>query len=240
MIKQLLISSFIILSHPTYAQKVIGILQGKQEIIIKSKSQGEVMEIILPDGSHVNKGDTLAIIDNEKEQIEYELARNEFITAKEDYQKSMKLKKYISKEELTKKKNLYLTKKSSLALKHFNLKTKKITTPIRGTIARRYIKVGENISSGIEAFEVVQADKLNINLDIDAKLTQNLSIGDELEFVSELRKKIHMAQIYFIGPTIDKSSGTINVKLRLDNPRLDDGTYMYKPGEMIWLNIGTE
>ena len=61
----------------------------------------------------MKKGDIIAKLD-QKEQVELKLAKAEFHAAKDDYQKSKKLKKFMSAEELTKKKNDFLKKKNQI------------------------------------------------------------------------------------------------------------------------------
>ena len=103
----------------TYAEthQVIGLLQGKEEVLLKSKSQGELIEILIKEGQKVKKGDIIAKLDQKKEQVELKLAKAEFHAAKDDYQKSKKLKKFMSAEELTKKKNDFLKKNQIMSLK---------------------------------------------------------------------------------------------------------------------------
>ncbi len=215
----------------------IGILQGKKEIIVSSKTQGEIREIHFTEGTKVKEGDIILSIDNQKETIEYELAKNDFDSAKEDYNKSKKLKKYLSGEELTKKRNLYLSKKASFELKEYALKTKEIKTPIDGILSKIFLKEGENVGSGKEAFEVIWPDNLIIDLDINAKKAQTLALGQEVLFNREIDDGEFKAKITFVGKTVDKASGTIHIILELDNPLKEDGSYTLTPGEMVKIHF---
>ena len=92
-----------------FAHSVIGVLRGKREILIKTKSQGELRKINFLEGSMVKAGDIIAEIESEKEQLELKIALNDFKQAKSDFEKSKKLKQYLSEDELLKKKNDYLS-----------------------------------------------------------------------------------------------------------------------------------
>jgi membrane fusion protein, multidrug efflux system len=216
------------------AANVIGLLKGKEEVLIKSKSQGELVEILIKEGQTVKKGDVVARLDDKKETVELQLAQAEHDAAKTDFESSQKLKKFISKEELTKKKNTYLRKESAFKLKEIALKAKHFISPINGIVARRYIKKGESVSSGEKSFEIINMKELVINLDILAPKAQKLKLEDSVVFQTELHPgKTFKASIYHIGPVLDKASGTVNVKAELANMPLENGSYFFRPGTMI-------
>lgn len=221
-----------------HAKTVIGILEGTNEITLKSKSQGELKEIYFKEGDPVIEGDIIAELESEKEQIEMDMALNDFETAKKDFLKSEKLAEYISKDELLKKKNDYLKKENMFKLKDYNLKTKKFISPINGTFTRKYIKIGENVSSGAKSFEVIQYDELVIDLHIQAKYMNTLKIGNKLKFVQELDEtQTFYGNVFFIGPVLDKASGTVNVKLKLINPKDKSGNFILRPGMTVRVSI---
>lgn len=231
-IKTLVIGHLIFFSNAAFSYTAIGILQGKEDITLTTRSQGEVSNIHHKDGSFIKAGTIIAQLENEKELIEKNLAENEHDTAKNDYEKSLDLKKYISEDELNKKKNLYLSKKSNLDLKNYNLKTRDIISPISGVIARSYIKKGEYVSSGTKAFDIVQPENLIIDLNVDAAVIKKIKEGDKLPFKSELHSKSYQAVVVYIGSILDKASGTVNVKLKLHNP-LTANKYLFQTGEMV-------
>lgn len=231
--------NLLFLSHVALAEthQVIGLLQGKEEVLLKSKSQGELIEILVEEGQKVKKGDVIARLDRTKEQVELKLAKAEFQASKDDYEKSKKLKKFMSAEELTKKKNDFLKKKSNYELKKINLFAKSFIAPIDGIIAKRYVKIGETVSTGEKSFEIINMNELVIDLDVEAKKTTKLKLGDNLGFRSELHPdKSFKASIFHIGPVLDKASGTIKVRLSLENQRLDNN-YLFKPGTMVHVNL---
>ena len=45
------------------------------------------------------------------------------------------------------------------------------------------------------------------------------------------------AKVVFIGPVIDKASGTIRVKLSIKNTRNKDNTYVLRPGDLVNVKI---
>ncbi|MBT3979784.1 MAG: efflux RND transporter periplasmic adaptor subunit [Bacteriovoracaceae bacterium] len=237
--KTILLSA-LLLATSAWAYKVTGVLAGKQEVLIKSKSQGEITQIEKKEGTKVLAGDTLATIDDEQEQIEWKQAAEELKSAKGDYLKTKALKKYVSQEELIKKRDIYLKKKSIYELKGYNLKNTKITSPIAGVISKKFIKMGETVSNGAKTFEVINSENLIIEIDVLAEKSKNLKIGRFLSFSSDLHpKKSFKAKITFVAPTIDKASGTTRLKLELKN-NVVHGRYELKPGTLVNVHLKTD
>ncbi len=216
----------------TFAITAIGLLEGENDLVLKTRSQGIVKEIYFEEGKHVLANTVIAKMDDKREIVETELAEHEMKSALADFQNSQKLKKFLSQDELNKKNEVYLKKKSVYELKLLDLETKKITTPIAGVIARIFIKVGENISSGEKVSEVVSPEKLLIELDVDAHLLGELKVGKSLPFSTELDKQRYLAEIFFVGEILDKASGTIHVKLKVDNSK-----NLLKPGSMVKVSL---
>jgi membrane fusion protein (multidrug efflux system) len=222
----------------TYAHTVMGVVQGAKEIVIKTKSQGELKKVFFKEGSRVSKGDVIAQIDNTKELIQKKMAKSDYKLAKSDYKKSKKLKEYISKEELAKKEGIYKKRKGQYELSKLNVENKSIISPIDGVVTKSYIKVGENIGSGQQAYEVILFDELTIDLYVQAKYAKELKLGIDLPFVNELDSQAKfLGKISYISPAIDKTSGTIKIKLKLQNVKNDSGTYLLKPGVMVKVSI---
>lgn len=221
-----------------HSHTVIGVLKGEKEVVIKAKSQGELKEIKFKEGQFVKAGDIIAVIDNEKESLESDMAYNDYLLASKEYQKSKKLKEYLSDDELNKKRNDYLKKKKLYEIKKYNLASKNITTPISGIVAKEFIKQGENVSSGAKAYEVIKYDMLEIDLYVNGKYLKKLELGKKLNLKHELDKqKIYSGEITFISPVLDKTSGTVHVKLKLKNHVDSSGNFQLRPGAMVKVKI---
>ena len=137
--KRLIYLSMLI-SFSANAHVVMGILQGKKEIVVKTRSQGELLDVNFEEGQKVKAGDVLGKLDNQKEMIEKKMAYDDFVNSKDEYKKTKQLRKYVSKDELKKKKTDLSKKESLFKLKEFNLESKNIVTPIDGILTKKFIK----------------------------------------------------------------------------------------------------
>ncbi|MBI2522384.1 MAG: efflux RND transporter periplasmic adaptor subunit [Bdellovibrio sp.] len=227
-----------VLAGTAKAEIVSGILAGKEEVLIKTKIQGQIQQINFSEGQRVKEGDVLVVLDDEQQKLELELAKVEYETAKEDYIKTGQLKKYVSQEEILQKKNNYLRKKTVYELKNVSFENTRMTAPIGGVLSRIFIKKGESVGSGEKAFEIINPEDLVIELDIAADKIGKLKTQDQLNFSSEQEKgKSYKGTISYISPVIDKTSGTVRIKLELKNPTDAENKLQLKPGTLVNVEI---
>ena len=218
------------------AEEVTGILFGKQDITLKSKTQGEVTEIRRQEGDVVIENDVLAVIDDQQEKIERELAKSDYELARSDLERTKKLHKYVSKDEIDQKSAALAAKKSQFDLKEYALNNTRVTSPIAGVVARKYLERGETVAVGDKAYDVVQLEELVLKISLPAALVSKVSVGSELGFRSDIhRDRMFMARITQISPVIDAASNTIRVQLIANNPHRPDGSYELKPGMVVTL-----
>ncbi len=237
------IAVFVFMWMPSlsFSEELTGVLLGEKEILVKSRAQGQISAVQVEEGSLVKTGDLLAQLDDKQEKIERDLASVESNIASQDYQKTKQLKKYVSEEEISNKQNNYLKKKSTHDLKELSLANKKITAPIDGIVTERFIKSGETVSMGEKVFKIVQLENLIIETHAEAKDVSKFSIGQEVQFVTELYKEeIFSAKISYISPVVDASSGTVKIRALLKNKQLPDKTYQLKPGILVTIRMGKE
>ncbi|MBF0363143.1 MAG: efflux RND transporter periplasmic adaptor subunit [Oligoflexia bacterium] len=228
----------ILLQVKVFAETFPAILQSSDEVSIKSKTQGQVTKIFFKEGDLVKQNEVLAIIDDEQEKIELDSAKLEMDSAKIDFEKSQKLKKFISEDELYNKEVNYLKKKSAYELKLYSFNNTRITSPIDGLISKQNIKEWATVNSGELTYEVIKPESLVIELDIGINKSRKLKIGQSLKFKTEYEKnKNYDATVFFVGNVIDKASGTVKIKLKLENKMINQNDWELKPGSLVQLEI---
>ncbi|MEK6706361.1 MAG: efflux RND transporter periplasmic adaptor subunit [Bdellovibrionota bacterium] len=213
---------------------VSGVIMGERSVLIKARSQGELTSIAVEEGKAVQKGDLLAVIDDQQEKLDIESARIEFVTAEESYKNSKKIGKYISKEEMTKIKNDYLKKKSVYEMKKISLSNKQITASISGVVAKRYHNRGDTISSGDKLFDIVQLEDLYVDVYVEPADIKKFSTSQEVTLKTDQKtEQVLKATVSFISPIVDPGSGTIKVRATIKNRKLSDGAYELRPGLIV-------
>jgi membrane fusion protein (multidrug efflux system) len=210
------------------------LIYGKSEITVKSRAQGEITAVKVTEGQRVKRGDLIAQLDDRQERIDREVAEAELKLAKTDWDKSSKLKKYVSGDEINQKQSSYLKKKSTFELKLLDIEKKKIASPIDGIVTRLYFERGETTAAGDKFVEIVQMDDLYLIANVSSVEATRFKQGDVVPFKVEGIKDTFKATVMFTSPVIDASSDTVRVKLEAKNIRQgnskDKEDFVLKPG----------
>lgn len=228
----------LLLSVPASAETVVGILYGKQEVCVRAKTQGEIKEIKVNEGSSVKTGDVLALIDDRQKVIEYDIAKVEYENAKTTHHRAKKLGEYLSREEREQKEAQYLTKKSMFEMKEVSLENTKITSTIDGVVAKKYIDKGASVAVGDKIFDLVQLDELTLKVYLPASEARELRVGSEVAFKTEFHKeRLFFGYVTQISPVIDAVSNTMRVQLSVKNIQSPDGGGVeLRPGMVVTLS----
>ena len=117
---------------------------------IKSKSSGTIKELYIKNGSHVNKGDLIMVLENDDLYDNLETAQKSLSDANEELQN---------------------------ARDDYSLYT--ITAPFDGTITAVNILVGDNIRNDTQLAKIVNNNEVEFNIDVDELDILDLEVGQK-------------------------------------------------------------
>jgi len=185
---------------------------------------GFVKSTTLMPGKSVRKGQTLAIIENPEFvdiQQNYLEARNKYELAKSEYNRQSELyKNDISSEknmqEVTSNyKSLKVQVKALeqklalIGINPFKLNENRISrsvalvSPISGYVKAVNVSIGKSVSSSDILFEIVNSDKLFLELTLFEKDADKVSNGEKIRFFINNETEQHEAVIYQTGKSIN-------------------------------------
>ncbi len=214
------------------------LIYGRSEITMKTRSQGEIVELAAKEGQKIKRGDLIAQLDDRQEKIDKAQAESEYLLAKDDWSKTEKLKKYVSADEINQKRAGFQKKKSVYDLKMLDIEKKRLTSPIDGIVTRVYFEKGETVSAGDKFAEIVQMDDLYLIANVPSGEVDSFKQGTEVKFKVDGQPGHFDAKVIFLSPIIDASSDTVRVKLEAKNVRIGEnteGAYALKPGMVATL-----
>lgn len=166
-----------------------GATQAEEIVVLKSAAAGTVVEINFSIGSHIKKGDVLAVLDTSTIDAEIALKEEEFKVKEKLLSATKKLldEGIVSYPEYAKSQIDFLEIKQSLYLmlnekeKHF------IVSPIDGVIESKLVSVGETIAL---------KDKVAILHGLDSmKVVFNLDESEHALFTEESYAEIYIPAI---------------------------------------------
>jgi RND family efflux transporter MFP subunit len=214
------------LTYPALARAddVQGLVLPFKEVSVSSPVlQDNIKDIEVEEGDHVKKGDVLAHLLNNREQLEVARTENLIKRAQFEYDGMKKLadEKIATKDsEIEKETDLEAAKlENQMAVVALNEKT--IVSPLAGIVVQRYKEPGESVDRSEKLFDIVDIDQVYIRYYLEPGLIEKLAVGDKVPVrfpALNNGAQQFQATVSFIDPRIDAASGLFRVKLLLDNP----------------------
>lgn len=112
------------------------------------------------------------------------------------------------------------------------LERRTIVSPFDGVVSKVHRREGEFLSPlHPEVVTIIQVDKLLATFAIPSSQIGEFAVGKEFNLEMENGRTV-VAEVYRVGVSTDAQSGTVEVKLVIENPMMD-----IRSGEILTLNI---
>jgi cobalt-zinc-cadmium efflux system membrane fusion protein len=206
---------------------------------------GTVKDILVLEGTFVNKGKVLATIQN-LEVVEMQEDYNSAVANIEYLQLEYNRQKTLSDENVNPRKILQEVK-AKLAVERARAKAAKnklqalnmstngsslvpIVSPISGYVGKISIAKGAFAETGITLFEVVDNSQMHLDLDVYEKDLGSISIGQTIDFIlTNQGNKSIKGKIFGINKSFSNESKTVAVHAKInpaDSKDLISGMYV--------------
>jgi RND family efflux transporter MFP subunit len=209
-----------------------------EEVHLAPASPGRIEKINVQVSDRVAKGQVLVQMD----RTQLEQARINFLTLETDYKRvdTLKKTKSIAEQQYDQLKARYDIAKSNY---DFLLENTQLKAPFSGIISGKYFENGEIYSGSPVAsvgkpavVSLIQIDNIKAQVSISSAYFPDVKNGMKAEVISDLYPgKVFKGEIYRIYPTIDNSTKTFIVEVKIQNYELK-----LRPGMFgkIRLNFG--
>ena len=212
-----------------------GSLQGFQQAPLAARSAGYVKRWTKDIGSHVARGELLAVI--ESPEIDQQLSQAEAVRgqtasslglAKSTVERweALRKKDVVSQQELDERRSGLTQATANLAAAEANVQRlrqlqgfTRITAPFDGVITKRNVDVGDLIdSSGKPLFVLTQMDPLRVYVNVPQSYAQLVRPGQKVVITqSELRGQSFTGEVARTSASIDPTTRTMQVEVALPN-----------------------
>lgn len=151
--------------------KTNGILEANQQLIVLSETQGKIVHLYKKSGDFVKKGDTIAKVEDEPIMATVLLAEANFEQQKKDIDRFKRLNKEdaITKHDLEQAEIGLKKANADLITAQKTLSNTSVTAPVSGYINQKFITEGQFLSGGMPVCEIVDNDKLKLNVRVTEK-----------------------------------------------------------------------
>jgi membrane fusion protein (multidrug efflux system) len=195
---------------------------------VVSKTTGIVLKILVEEGMHVEKGQLLALLDDDAARNKLAQATGTLRKTQAAYDKSEKglALKITPRADYDRDKFDLETQKAVVAGAQLDVSYTRITAPISGVVARRSIKVGNLVQTNQALFQIVDMEPLQAVLNVPERDLDTLKAGQPVRMrVDALAGRAFQGTIARIAPVVDAASGTFRATCEFR-----DTTRTLKPG----------
>lgn len=205
-------------------------LEAEEEATVMAKTGGVIEQILVEEGNRVSAGQTLARLETDKLRLELARAKAAADKLEQDFKRneSVYQRNIISREAYERTKFELEGARAAVDLAQLALKESEIRAPFDGVITARFIKRGNTIQPGVQAFRVTKLDRLQANLHVPERDIHKLRAGHPVKLsVDAWPDKMFDGEIIRVNPVVDASSGTVKVtaQMKSGQPELKPGMF---------------
>lgn len=198
----------------------IGFVEPNQGVTIANELSGVVSEINFENGSEINKGHSLIVLDSKVEKANLKSKMVQLPAAEADFKRLSRLykQKSVSKQDLDNSESKYLTLKADIESLTATIDRREIDAPFDGLVGIRSINLGEYLQAGTDIVRLEDISTMKIRFTVPQTQLPRISTGQTIHvFVDAYPKQPFEGKISAIEPAVFYQSGLIQIQATIPN-----------------------
>lgn len=186
----------------------------EDQVRVLAETEGRVAALLVEEGDHVSRGQTLASLDREEAEIALAKARLRATNSRLAWERARDTmdRGLIAREEFDRLTMEHEVAKQEVAEAEWRLSRTVIRAPFGGIVTERFINSGQHLRPGDEVFSVADFDPLIARIYLPEKDVLTLEVGREVGLVLTADETVRCAgRIRQISPVVDTATGTVKV-----------------------------
>jgi RND family efflux transporter MFP subunit len=179
-----------------------------QELSLASEKAGRIVNVLVDEGSYVQKGQTVATIRVDQLSVDLQNAEANYQNAQADLQRYENAFKTggVTQQQLDQSRLNVANAKAKLEQSRINLGDASIRATISGIVNKKHIEPGTVVSPGTALFDIVNVSTLKLNVTVNEAQVPYLQIGKTVQVkASVFPDKVFSGKISFIAPKADEA-----------------------------------
>ncbi|HEY3177077.1 MAG TPA: efflux RND transporter periplasmic adaptor subunit [Candidatus Polarisedimenticolia bacterium] len=213
-------------------------LVSENEVKVLAETEGRVAELLVEEGARVARGQVLAALAREDEEITFNKAQLKSSNAKLAHERAVKAlaEDLLSRESYDKVTMDNDLAQQELAEAKWRLDKTVIRAPFDGHVTAREIRVGQHIRPGDHVFTVADFDPLIARIYLPEKEILGLSEGRDVRITLKADESMKFGgRIRQISPVVDTGTGTVKVTVEATAP-----PSAVRPGAFVTIDVVRE
>ncbi|MDP6779874.1 MAG: efflux RND transporter periplasmic adaptor subunit [Candidatus Latescibacteria bacterium] len=214
-------------------------LEAERWVDVRSRTSGQVVEILREEGDRVVRGAVLMKLDAEAARLQASQMEVAFQDALRNFQRYERIyqRKLGSQERYEEVKAQLDRSKAQLEQAQLNLSYTTISSPVTGTVTIRSVEVGNMVTNNQVVFSVADFDPLLARIRIPEKNIGKIKVGQGARITVESAPgRTFAGRVKMISPVVNPESGTIKVTIEIPGKQAG----ILRPGMFASVYIITE
>ena len=217
-----------------------GTLLAEESVDLKPEVEGEVTSIRMTEGNSVRKGDLILQIDESKQQAIVDESEADFRLSDENRKRAdiLLADGTISQQEHDQVHSAFRRAEAALNLARKRLTEYTLTAPFDGILGRRYVSIGQYVSSQTVLVSLYALDRMKLDFSVPERYSARVKPGQTLQLtVAAHGEEKFSGEIYLVEPRVDVETRTVQVRAYVPNQ-----DHHLKPGMFanVMLSIGSK
>ncbi len=200
--------------------RVSGVVEAIEDATISAEVSGRILSIV-DRGQTINRGETIASVDDRQIQTNVNAARAAFNLAEDTYNRLSRLHadSIISTQDFDAARTHRDQAKAQLEQTEKMLEDAQIAAPFSGRVEERFTRVGELINPGMPVVRVVNTNRVRVKAGVPERFSGDIGEGSSatVRFRTSTPFEID-SRISFAGNVIDPDTRSYDIEIELNNP----------------------
>ncbi|MGD8377195.1 MAG: efflux RND transporter periplasmic adaptor subunit [Acidobacteriota bacterium] len=211
-------------------------LRAERRAVVTARTAGVVRRLPVEEGDRVEKGQALAHLEDDEQQIAYDRAR----TTLEIRQRELERSESLNREGMVADEAVEVLRRETADAAHaaelaeLNLSRTVIRAPFAGILVLRYLDVGATVSDGTPIFDIADTEPLYADINVPERHAVKLRPGTAVRVWVDAVDEEIQARIERIAPAVDPGTGTVKVTVAVP------GAPSIRPGSFVRVDIVTD
>ncbi len=211
-----------------------GSLASRDIVIASSEVGGRILQVLVQEGSSVNRGQLIARVDLESIDKQVAEVEKSLELANDIYERQSRLweQEIGSEVQYLQAKNNKERLEKSLETLQYQRSRSTVYSPITGTVDKVMLKAGELAAAGAPIAQILDTRNLKVVADAPEDLLTKIKVGDLVEVYFPSIDQREEVRISLIGSSIDPSNRTFQIEMNMRN-----GSGVLKPNLLAEIKV---
>lgn len=215
-------------------------LRAREQVEVVPRQTGIISRVLVEEGDRVTQGQLLAQLDDEEWRLQAQQADARARSALDAVERARALREFdlIPEQEVERLASEARVAESEVALARLRVQNASIRAPIAGTVVRRFVERGQQVTANAPAFEIADLDNLEAPLAVPERDASRVQVGQIARVVEqEGGPPLAEGTVDRIRPVVDPQSGTVRVTVAVPGR---SGDRVLRPGQFVSVDLVTE